>query len=170
MTGLYLFCTAVGVPLLIWFAFVGDGDDGGGDGDGPLGFLSVATLSFAMAFFGLSGLAFGALGAASALTFMVAAIVGVLAAVLNSWAMRWLRHNSTSSEVADSDLEGTIAAVTLPISAEHRGKIILTKAGAREQMTASPVGATTIDSGEQVVIVRVERGVALVTPLGSDLD
>lgn len=170
MTGLYLFCTVAGVPLLIWFAFMGDGDDGGGDGDGLLGFLSVATLSFAMAFFGLAGLGFGALGAASVLTFMAAVVIGVLAATMNSRLMRWLHHNSTSSDVADSDLEGTIADVTMPISSEHRGKIVLMKAGAREQMTATPVDGATIDSGEQVVIVRVERGVALVTPLGRDLD
>lgn len=170
MTGLYLFCAVLGVPLLIWFAFVGEGDDGGGDGDGLLGFLPVATISFVLGFFGLAGLFFGSFGAASAITFMLAIVTGVLAGVLNTSVMRWVKRNSTSSDVMDADLEGTIANVTLPISADHRGKIVLTKAGAREQMTASPVGDTTIDSGEQVVIVRVERGVALVTPLGTDLD
>ena len=43
MTALYLFCAAVGIPLLLWFSFAGD--SGGGDGfgnaeaDGPLAFL-----------------------------------------------------------------------------------------------------------------------------------
>ncbi|NDH11378.1 MAG: hypothetical protein EBY44_06550, partial [Actinobacteria bacterium] len=67
-------------------------------------------------------------------------------------------------------LEGMIADVALPISGEHRGKIILSKAGAREQMTATPVDGSTIDPGERVVIVRVEGGVALVAPLGPDLE
>ncbi len=70
----------------------------------------------------------------------------------------------------DHELEGMIANVALPISGEHRGKIILTKAGAREQMTATPVDGSTIDLGERVVIVRVEGGVALVAPLGPDLE
>ena len=93
-----------------------------------------------------------------------------LTMAVNTGALRWLRNNSTSSEVLDHELEGQIANVSLPISTEHRGKIILTKAGAREQMTAAPVDGSTIDSGKRVVIVRVEGGVALVTPLGPDLE
>ena len=36
-------------------------------------------------------------------------------------------------------------------------------------MTASPVDGSTIGAGERVVIVKIERGVALVAPLGPDL-
>lgn len=174
MTNLYVFCLAVGAPLLIWFAFAGDADGGEGFGDaeadGPLAFISLSTISFVMAFFGLTGLLFDATGAAAALTFVVAVVVGVLAGTLNSAAFRWIRRNSTSSEVPDRDLEGTIANVALPISADHRGKIVLSKAGAREQMTAAPADGSTIDQGERVVIIRVEGGVALVAPLGPDLE
>ena len=70
----------------------------------------------------------------------------------------------------DHELEGNIARVALPISADHRGKIIVDIAGAREQMTASPADGSTIEPGERVVIVKVERGVALVAPLGPDLE
>ena len=174
MTNLYLFCAVVGVPLLLWFAFAGDAEGGDGfgdaDADGPLAFLPLSTIASLMAFFGLGGLLFGGIGAAAVLTFVAAVVIGVIAGTVNSAAFRWIRNNSTSSEVRDADLEGTIASVALPISTEHRGKIILTKAGAREQMTAAPVDGTTIDSGERVVIVRVERGVALVTPLGPGLE
>ena len=38
MTALYLFCAAVGIPLLLWFSFAGDADGGdeydASDGDG----------------------------------------------------------------------------------------------------------------------------------------
>ena len=174
MTNLYVFCLAVGAPLLLWFAFAGDADGGEGVGDaeagGPLALVSLSTISFVLAFFGLTGLLFGATGAASVLVFVLAVVVGVLAGSLNSAAFSWIRRNSTSSEVMDHELEGSIANVALPISTEHRGKIIVTKAGAREQMTASPVDGSTIESGERVVIVRVERGVALVAPLGPGLE
>lgn len=175
MTNLYLFCAAVGVPLLLWFVFAGDGDaDGLGDpeggGEGILGFLPLSTIASLMAFFGLGGLLFDVTGVAGILTFVLAIVVGVVAGTINTGALRWLRNNSSSSEVMDHELQGTIANVSLPISTEHRGKIILTKAGAREQMTAAPVDGSTIDPGERVVIVRVERGVALVTPLGPDLE
>lgn len=174
MTSLYLFCAAVGVPLLLWFSFAGDADGGEGFGDaeadGPLAFLSLSTLSFILAFFGLTGLLLDLIGTAGVVTLVVAITVAVMAGGLNSAVFRWIRKNSNSSEVLDHELEGTIANVALPISSDHRGKIILTKAGAREQMTATPVDGSTIDQGERVVIVRVERGVALVAPLGPDLE
>ncbi len=178
MTNLYLFCAAVGVPLLLWFAFAGDAEageglgevDGGTDGGGIFGFLSFTSLSFLLAFFGLTGLALELTGAATIVAFVFAVVLGTASAVTNSALLRWVRRNSNSSEVMDHELEGTIANVALPISTEHRGKIILTKAGAREQMTAAPVDGSTIDSGERVVIVRVEGGVALVTPLGPGLE
>jgi hypothetical protein len=140
MTALYLFCAAVGIPLLLWFSFAGDADGGDGFGDadaaGPLAFLSLSTMSFVLGFFGLTGLLLEIVGTAGLVTLLVA----------------------------------IIANVALPISGEHRGKITLTKAGAREQMTATPVDGSTIDPGERVVIVRVEGGVALVAPLGPDLE
>ena len=97
-------------------------------------------------------------------------IVGVVAGAMNTAAFSWLRRHSNSSDVADRELEGSIADVALPISSDHRGKIIVSKAGAREQMTAAPVDGSVIEPGERVVIVRVDRGVALVAPLGPDLE
>lgn len=175
MTNLYLFCAAVGVPLAVWFVFAGDGEagDGFGDadgGDGILGFLPLSTVASLLAFFGLGGLLFDMTGAAGVVAFVLAVVVGVTAGAINTGALRWIRNNSSSSEVMDHELQGTIAHVSLPISTEHRGKIVLTKAGAREQMTAAPVDGSTIDSGERVVIVRVEGGVALVHPFGPDLE
>ena len=174
MTALYLFCAAVGIPLLLWFSLAGDADGGDGfgdaDADGPLAFLSLSTLSFVLGFFGLTGLLLDIVGTAGLLTLLVAIITAIAAGAFNSAAFRWLRRNSNSSEVMDHELEGMIADVALPISGEHRGKIILTKAGAREQMTATPVDGSTIDPGRRVVIVRVEGGVALVAPLGPDLE
>jgi len=101
---------------------------------------------------------------------VLAVAVGAIAGAFNTGVLRWLRSNSSSSEVMDHELEGTIANVSLPISTEHRGKIILTKAGAREQMTAAPVDGSTINAGERVVIVGIEHGVALVAPLGPELE
>ncbi|MEM8708693.1 MAG: hypothetical protein AAGE98_19680 [Actinomycetota bacterium] len=174
MTSLYLFCAAVGVPLVLWFVFAGDADadglDGSADGDGLLGFLPLSTVASVLAFFGLGGLLFEFTGAGLVAALVLAIVVAVAAGTINTGALRWLRNNSSSSEVLDHEIEGTIANVSLPISTEHRGKIILTKAGAREQMTARPVDGSTIDSGEKVVIVRVEGGVALVAPLGPDLE
>ncbi len=174
MTGLYVFFLAVGGPLLLWFAFAGDaeadGIGGDADGDGLFTIVPLSSIAFVMAFFGLTGLLVGATGAGFAFTLLMAIVVGVVAGSLNSAAFSWLRRNSTSSEVMDRELEGKTAKVALPVSTEHRGKIIVDIAGAREQMTASPVDGSTIDRGQRVVIVRIEGGVALVAPLGPDLE
>jgi len=169
MTGLYVFFLAVGAPLLLWFAFAGDADaDGFGgdvDADGPLSVIPLSTFAFVMAFFGLTGVLADVAGTGVLVGFILAATVGVVAGALNSAAFAWLRRNSTSSEVMDAELEGQIARVALPVSTEHRGKIVLEIAGAREQMTAAPADASTIDIGKPVVVVRVEGGVAYVAPL-----
>jgi len=174
MTGLYVFFLAIGAPLLVWFAFAGDADadgiGGDADGDGPLSVIPLSSVAFVMAFFGLTGLLAGATGANAAFALLLAVVIGVIAGVLNSAAFGWLRRNSVSSHVTDRELEGQTAKVALPVSSEHRGKIIVTIAGAREQMTASPVDGSTIQQGERVVIVRIDQGVALVAPLGPDLE
>ncbi len=173
MTNLYVFFLALGAPLLLWFAFAGDADaDGlGGDADGgPLSVIPLSSVAFVMAFFGLTGLATGVTGASAALALVLAIVVGVVAGTLNGAAFSWLRRNSASSDVADHELEGSIAKVALPISTERRGKITLNIAGARQQMTASPADGSHIGLGERVVIVRVDGGVAVVAPLGPDLE
>lgn len=171
----YVFCLAVGAPLLLWFAFAGDADaDGpGADADadgGPLSVIPLSSVAFVLTFFGLSGVIGGITDTAAILVFLFAVVVGVGAGAMNTAAFSWLRRHSNSSDVPDRDLEGSIANVALPITADRRGKIIVTKAGAREQMTASPVDGSEIDPGERVVIVRVDRGVALVAPLGPELE
>ena len=174
MTGLYIFSLAVGAPLLLWFAFAGDaeadGFGGDADGGGPMSVIPLSSIAFVLAFFGLTGLLGGVTGTGFAVTLILALVVGVVAGVLNGAAFAWLRRNSASSDVADHELEGQIANVALPVSTEHRGKIIVNIAGAREHMTASPVDGSTIDRGSRVVIVRIEGGVALVAPLGPELE
>ena len=101
MTALYLFCAAVGIPLLLWFSLAGDADGGDGfgdaDADGPLAFLSLSTLSFVLGFFGLTGLLLDIVGTAGLLTLLVAIITAIAAGAFNSAAFRWLRRNSNSA-------------------------------------------------------------------------
>lgn len=198
MTSLYLFCLAVGGPVLAWILFAGlgadslDGIGGDGIGDGGLdgigdggldgiggdghggsdGIMSVIPLSsvaFVMTFFGATGLAFGSVGASVVFAFVMAVTIGVGAGVVNSAAFSWLRRNSASSDVSSRELEGSIATVILPVDTHHRGRIVVNVAGAREQMTASPADGTSMGVGDKVVIVRMSGGVALVASLDAAL-
>ena len=89
---------------------------------------------------------------------------------LNSAAFGWLRRNSSSSDVSDRELEGTIARVALHVAPSQRGRIVLEIAGARSQMTASSVDDSDIEVGARVIVVGIEGGVALVTRLDPGLE
>ena len=174
MLGLYIFSLAVGAPLLLWMVVAGDADsDGFGfdlDGDGELTAIPLSAIAAFMATFGGIGLIGDVTGAGFVLTLVFAIVAAVVIAVATQKLYKIAGDEEMSSEVTDAELEGKIAKVALPVSGTHRGKIIVDIAGAREQMTASPADGSTIEPGEKVVIVRIDRGVALVAPLGPDLE
>ena len=179
MTWLYAFMLAAGAPVLLWFVFTGgDSDmDAGAEVDGlgeVFAIIPLSSLAFIATFFGATGLVSEWLGTGAVFTLLLAVVVGVLAGGLNSAAFAYLRRSEASSEVSDREIEGSIARVSLPMSNERRGRIVLTVAGARTQMTAAPIdhldGDTTIEAGARVIIVRIEGGVALVTRLDPELE
>lgn len=172
--GLFVAAIAVGTPLLIWPAFGGGGADPAASGRGAKALTRLGAVAFALAFFGLTGLLVNrwtntepgtALGIASA--------VGVAAGVLNSIVFAWIRRTEVSSETPDKALEGAIARVTLPVSEQHRGMIVLDVGGPQTRMTASLAGSYDdgeIEAGAKVIVIAVEGGVALVTRLPHELE
>ena len=179
MSWLYAFMLAAGAPLLLWFVFSG-GDaevEAGAEVDGLSEIFTIiplSSLAFVATFFGATGLVSEWLGTGAIATVLLAVVVGVLAGALNSAAFAYLRRSEASSEVSDREIEGSIARVSLPITSERRGRIVLTVAGARTQMTAAPIDPLgddeIIGAGARVIIVRIEGGVALVTRLDPQLE
>lgn len=164
MTGIYIFFLAAGAPLLLWLVFSGDSD-----AESSMTIVPLSSIAFVATTFGLVGVLGGIIGTSTIVLLITAALVAVFSGVLSTQVFKWLDRSSVSSEVMDAELEGSMARVAIEVSAERRGKIIVEMAGAREQMTASTFGGETIKAGEQVVIVRVESGVALVAPFSSEL-
>lgn len=174
MSGLYLFFLAVGAPLLLWMVFVGDADGGDGvgldfDGDGDMTVVPLSAVAAFMATFGGIGVIGELTGAGFLATLILAIVLSLGVGFASHRLFRWIKAPGASSEVTDAELEGKIARVSLPISDDFRGKIIVDAAGAREQMTAAPADGSSMAVGEPVVIVRIERGVALVAPMIPDL-
>ena len=187
VSALYLAALAFGAPLLAWLVFGGGGDGGEleaptgaaelpagggttdsapGTGSQAMAVLSLTNLAFVSTFFGGTGLLSSALGASTLVSGLVAVFVGVSAGALNGAVFAYLRRSESSSDVADVELVGSLARVTLPISEHRRGRVALMAAGARVQMTAALVDSAGpgLGQGDEVVIVDIASGVALVAP------
>jgi hypothetical protein len=86
------------------------------------------------------------------------AITGMIT-LLARWALRGLPAPFSSE---DQEIQGTLAVVTREITSARQGEISYEHLGSRELAPARSLGATPIPSGSEVVIDRIEDGVAFV--------
>lgn len=184
MIALYLFAAIVGLPLVAYAVFAGDGDGEIGDvgdlGDaGEVGledgailtYISLGTLAFFAGFFGLTGLATGLVGTGPVLTFVLAMTVGLLAAVAQRSIFNLVKGSSSSSHLVDADFSGRAGTVVVPIEAGKRGRIALQIGEQQQYLTAqmSSGEPAALDVGSPVVIIEVDHGVAIVAHLDPEL-
>lgn len=192
MLALYIFCAALGIPLLALFAFssgdsemeigeagfdldadvgadldldLGSGDVGFGDFTGLIRRIPISSYAFFLAFFGGAGTVGTWLDVGFIQTIILAVTLGVLGAAINTAAFSFLRNTDTSSQLTDRQLEGRLATVSVPIDAGKRGRVWIDTGDERLQLTAgSTEGADdrTFERGEQVVIVEMTNGIARV--------
>lgn len=183
MTALYVFAAIFGGLLLVVFLVGGDLDadvDADFDIDGDVemggasgtalnllaGIFSIRNIVFFLAFFGMSGLIFGALGSGGAVAFVLAGAVGLVAAVMNHKLLDYIKRTDSDSTIGDSRISGSVAKVVLPIAHERKGRVAVTVDGNRLNLVALPYRSsedTSFDVGDKVVIVAVEDGSAYVT-------
>jgi hypothetical protein len=172
----YLFAAAAGVPLVVWFLVVG-GDDGGEGADAGGGaavmlrLLPLSTVAFVLATFGVCGLVLSALGTGAVATFLAASGAGVVAGAANSALFSYLRRSGSTSDVSDRQLAGAVGRVVLPVAAARRGRVSVSVAGQQVYLSAEtmPEAPAELEVGAPVLVVEVERGVALVTRLDPEL-
>lgn len=86
------------------------------------------------------------------------AITGMIM-LLAQWALRGLSAPFSSE---DPEIQGTLAVVTKEIMAAREGEISYEHLGRREIALARSLGVTAISLGSEVVIDRIENGVAFV--------
>jgi uncharacterized membrane protein YphA (DoxX/SURF4 family) len=86
------------------------------------------------------------------------AITGMIT-LLARWALRGLAAPFSSE---DQEIQGTLAVVTREITSAGEGEISYEHLGKRELALARSLGVTAISSGSEVVIDRIENGVAFV--------
>jgi membrane protein implicated in regulation of membrane protease activity len=172
MTALYLFFAGVGVPLVIWSLVAGAGEselfdaDGGDGGPLMLRLLPLSSLALAAATFGVTGLALGALDLAAGLVALLAVGLTVVAAALNSAIFAYVRRTESTSDVSDAAIAGSIGRVVVPVEPGRRGRVVVSLADRQVALTARSIGEVEhLAIGSAVVVVEMERGVAVVAHL-----
>lgn len=127
--------------------------------------LSFRSIVFFATFFGAAGLVFTGLGYNVVLTLVTAVVLGVVASVANSVLFGLLKASETSSQIGERTFEGRPAAVTVPIDADHRGRIRINLAGQPHYLIAESFDGEAFEPGREVVVVEIQDGIARVASL-----
>ncbi|MGE5674281.1 MAG: hypothetical protein ACM3XM_10390 [Mycobacterium leprae] len=124
----------------------------------PINFQSL--MAFLMGFGGI-GYLVTVLGVTLFLVVLLLAIVGGVAA---SWLIyRFLRLLASGERpMADRSYVGIVGTLNASIRAGGTGEMVYTQNDTRQSLAARSVDGATIAQGEEVVVVRYEKGIAYV--------
>lgn len=167
----YVFALILGAGLLAFSMFGGDADADVGDAvdTDALRWLSLRSLSY-FAF------VFGGVGAVLTLTWHAATapIIAALAtgsalgvsAIVNA-TFRYLKRTESGDRGGDDTFIGLSGRVTLPFGESGTGKVLVSRADRNFELLARPFDDAHGDprTWKQVIVVEMQRGTALVTPL-----
>ena len=132
----------------------------------PAAFLNASSLLAFLTWFGAAGyvaLRFGGWPVLAALA--LAALAGTLGALVLGLFLRKVEAGEQVLDPRAFRLEGTLARVTVSVPADGAGgagEVIFVKAGRRRSEAARSASGVAIPRDTEVVILRYERGVALV--------
>jgi len=148
------------------------GSDGFGDFTAMFRRIPVSSYAFFLAFFGLGGLLGTLFSVNFVATIVLAVIAGMAGFSVNTALFSFLRNSQNDSMLTDKQIEGRIATVSVPIAVGKRGRVWLDTGDERLQLTAGSVEDAidqSFDLGEEVIIVKVDNGVAQVMSIDPDL-
>jgi len=130
--------------------------------------LNVSTLMAFITWFGGIGYLLTQWGAMGILAVLTIAVLGGMVGASFVFLLldRVILPGQTPAlRASDYRLEGTLARVSIPMSGSRIGEIIFTQHGTTRSEGARSADGSPIPRGEQVVILRYERGIAYVRPL-----
>ncbi|MCD6033363.1 MAG: hypothetical protein K0S78_5549 [Thermomicrobiales bacterium] len=161
--------------LLIGIADLGIDHGGLDHTPGDHGFSSLFNVSSILAFLtwfgGVGYLARNGLGWHWSISLLVAVLGGVAAAWLVLWFVRKvLRSPQEALDPRDYERVGVLARVTSSIREGGVGEIVWEQRGSRMVTSARSAEAVPIARGTEVLILRVERGMAIVEPFDDLLE
>lgn len=155
--------------LILGVADVGAEADSGDHSFGDHGFASLLNVSSVLAFLtwfgGVGYLARNGLGWPAIVSVAFAIVGGLLAGWIVLWFVRKvLRSPDDTLDPRDFERVGVLARVTSSIRPEGVGEIVWEQRGTRMVTSARSDTADAIGRGTEVLILRVERGIAIVAP------
>lgn len=151
-------------------AEMGDAGGHGGhgiDGHGLLdGMFNVSSLlAFITWFGGIGYVARNGLGLWTWLSLLLGVLGGFVGAAVIGWVvMKLQREDSEEMNPASWSQVGVIGRVTSSIRSQGYGEIVYEQHGTRQVASAKASGESAIPRNTEVVVLRVERGVAIVEP------
>ncbi len=155
--------------LLLGVADLGVDSDSGQHSFGDHGFASLLNVSSVLAFLtwfgGVGYLARNGLGWPAFVSIALAIGGGLVAGWIVLWFVRKvLRSPNDTLDPRDFERVGVLARVTSSIRVDGVGEIVWEQRGTRMVTSARSDSAAAIGRGTEVLILRVERGVAIVAP------
>ncbi|MEZ4361282.1 MAG: hypothetical protein R3B48_13945 [Kofleriaceae bacterium] len=170
MLYLYMGAMAFGATLLLASVlFAGKDTDQDGSFEGDIATWAPVTSMrfwvFLLAFGGGAGVALTKLGSSALVAGVGALGVGWAAGAGATLAVRYIKRNSVSSEVASQDLIGATGTLVLPIAPGQPGKVRVDIKGRTEDFVATSVDPeVALPSGAPVLVVSEgDSGTLLVT-------
>jgi len=137
-----------------------------GDAGGWLPFLSLRFWTFALMSFGLTGtLSQLLLDVARPVELGTSLAVGLAIGWAAAWAFRTLKRNTVTGQTQLTGLRGTEAIVLLPVGPDKTGKIRALVDGQAVDLMARTRDDALMARKEPVLVVSIDDGVAVVTPL-----
>jgi hypothetical protein len=132
-----------------------------------LGLFRPRNVIFSLTAFGLTGTLLTLAGNPPNSTLTLSLVMGGGAWLLTYGVFTWLRRSDIGVDtVGDEEIEGRAARVVLPMSPGESGRIVCLVADRELYLTARPARevAGTLEAGSEVVILRIEGGVAEIIP------
>jgi membrane protein implicated in regulation of membrane protease activity len=171
---LYLFSLIVGGGLIVYSLTGGhDGHDAGVHhdvhGHDAVKWLSLRTITYFLFVFGGVGAVLSKTWSALAmpLVLLFSIVAGVGVGGLASWTFEYLRRTDSGSRDSEHSFVGLTGAVCLPIASGGRGKILVQRGDRTYELIARAHDASAKNASKwkSVIVVEMNRGTALVTPL-----
>lgn len=139
-------------------------DHGGGTDHQTVSPFNVSTISAFLTWFGGAGYLLSRYSSFAALSIVALSGLAGLAGggLIFMTLSRYVYPRLTEMKAEDYRLPGTVARVSSPIRAGGTGEIVYTLAGSRRSDGARAESGEALERGTEVVILRVERGIAYV--------